>query len=116
MVQLKNQDNELWLAERFTMGQAWVDLLLLANHADGSFWVRRIEVHVKRGEVAYSALTLAARWKWNRKTVARFLGMLKKRGMVDTRISNLTTVITPARNILTHCLLRHTEQRDGRSN
>ena len=29
-------ENDLWLAEKFTMGQAWVDLIGHANHKPGS--------------------------------------------------------------------------------
>ena len=28
------QDNKLWYSEPLTKGQAWVDLILLANHKD----------------------------------------------------------------------------------
>lgn len=38
------QDNDLWLAEPFTWAQAWIDLLLNANHKAASFWVRKVEI------------------------------------------------------------------------
>ena len=34
----KLQDNPLWTCEAFTRGQAWVDLILLANHSYGYFY------------------------------------------------------------------------------
>lgn len=86
-------EHEFWLGERFTKGQAWIDLLLLANHKDGSFWIRGIEILVKRGEVARSMQTLAERWKWNRKTVGTFVMALNKRKMVVSRTDNKTTII-----------------------
>lgn len=42
--------HELWTAEPFTRGQAWVDLLLLANHRPGHIRKRGILVEVERGQ------------------------------------------------------------------
>ena len=59
----KLKDNKLWLCEPFTRGQAWVDLLLLANHEDNFFYCREHKIEVKRGEVGWSQLKLAKRWR-----------------------------------------------------
>jgi uncharacterized phage protein (TIGR02220 family) len=61
-----------WLAEPFTRGQAWVDLLLLANHKPGFIRRRGIMVMVERGQVGYSVESLAERWKWSKGKVLRF--------------------------------------------
>lgn len=29
------KDSDLWLSEKFTRGQAWADLVMLANHKPG---------------------------------------------------------------------------------
>lgn len=87
-------DNDLWSAEPFTYGQAWVDLLLSANYADRSVWIRGIEVPVKRGQLAWSELTMSKRWKWSRGKVRRYLVMLETRGMVVQQKSKLTTILT----------------------
>ena len=87
------QDNDFWLKERFTWAQAWIDLLLLANHKENSFWIRGIEIKVKRGEIAYSMVSLAKRWKWTPKTVASFYQALTKRKMVLSKMDNKTTFI-----------------------
>jgi hypothetical protein len=76
------QDNDLWLAEPFTWAQAWIDLLLNANHKPGSFWVRRVEVKLERGQLGWSEITMSERWKWSRGKVRRYLGMLETRGMI----------------------------------
>lgn len=88
------QDNDLWLAEPFTWAQAWIDLLLNANHKPGSFWVRRVEVKLERGQLGWSEITMSERWKWSRGKVRRYLGMLETRGMIVQQKTQLTSVIT----------------------
>lgn len=88
------QENEFYFSERFTKTQAWVDLLLLANHKAATVFIRGIEIHLQPGELCYSQLTLAKRWKWNFKTVVAFLKMLSKRQMLETRITNVTSLIS----------------------
>lgn len=87
-------ENELWLSEPFTKAQAWVDLFANANHKSGSFWVRGIEVCLKRGQLGWSKVTMAKRWRWNIKTVRRFLDGLEKGQQIGQQISNETTIIT----------------------
>ena len=88
------QDNELYRRERFTWMQAWVDLLLLATHKRQAVFIRGIQVMLNPGELCYSQLSLAKRWRWNRKTVMAFLDDMKLRDMLDTRSDNVTTVIS----------------------
>jgi len=72
-------DHDLWTQEPFTRGQAWVDLLMLANHAPAQFRVRGNLVLVNRGEVARSEDSLAQRWKWSRNKVRRFMVELSEK-------------------------------------
>ena len=55
-------ENKLYFEEPFTRYQAWIDLLLLANHKDGYFMKRGTLVKVPRGTVGYSMKELAKRW------------------------------------------------------
>ena len=87
-------ENEFYFSERFTKSQAWIDLLLLANHKPNTIYIRGVEVMTQTGELCYSQLTLSKRWKWHRKTVHNFLLMLSKRQMIRNRITKITTVIT----------------------
>jgi len=87
-------ESEIWTAERFSKGQAWVDLLLLANHKPQTIFIRGIEIKILRGQLAYSQLTLAKRWGWNFKTIVTFLRWLQNRGMLETKTNNQTTIIT----------------------
>ena len=86
--------NEFYFSERFTKTQAWIDLLLLANNKPATFFIRGNEVKLKRGELGYSIKTLSERWKWNERTVDKFLQMLSKREMIQCRKTNITTIIS----------------------
>ena len=89
-------DSKLWLSEPFTRGQAWVDLLILANHSDGYLRKRGIRVEVCRGQVGWSEEKLAERWKWSRGKVRRFMSELssEKEQKTVQQKSNITTLNT----------------------
>ncbi len=87
-------ENEFWFAEKFTKAQAWIDLLLLASHKSRTVFVRGIEINLIPGELCYSQLSLAKRWKWSDKTVKKFLALLKERGMIDFRGGKVSTIIS----------------------
>lgn len=83
--------NDLWLSEPFTRGQAWADLLLLANFKEGQITRRGVRITVKRGQVGYSQEHLGLRWKWSKGKVLRFLKELQngERITVQTGVKNL---------------------------
>ena len=87
----KLADHELWLAEPFTRGQAWIDLLLLANHKAGFVRRRGIMVKVERGQVAWSEEALAGRWRWSKGKLRRFFSELTGRGMITRQHAEITT-------------------------
>lgn len=74
---------EYWLSEPFTRAQAWIDLLLLANHRAGNVCKRGITFEVKRGQVGYSEEALAKRWQWSRGKVRRFLFELENDDSIE---------------------------------
>ena len=88
------QDNPLWTCESFTRGQAWVDLLLLANHSESFFYKRDIKISVKRGQVGRSEVELADRWKWSRSKVRKFLKDLEKEQQIIQSKTNVTQLLT----------------------
>lgn len=87
-------DHELWLKQPFTWGQAWVDLLLLANHKETTIWIRGNEVPLKRGQVGWSIVSLSQRWRRSDRWVVRLLAALETRGQITVQKSSVTTVIT----------------------
>lgn len=88
------KDSDLWLEEPFTRGQAWVDLIMLANHKDGHIRKRGVKIEIKRGQCGYSELALAERWRWSRGKVNRFLIELETIQQIIQQKTRLTTLIT----------------------
>ncbi len=86
----KLADNELWLSEPFTRGQAWIDLLLLANHKTGFIRRRGIMVKVERGQVGYSEEALSKRWRWSKGKLRRFFCELAGRSMISRQNAEIT--------------------------
>jgi len=90
----KLQLNPLWTSEPFTRGQAWVDMIMIANSNDGFFFKRGIRVNVKRGQIGHDIDTLATKWKWSRGKCERFFLMLEMDSQIVRQKSNITTLIS----------------------
>lgn len=90
----KVQDNPLWTSEQFSRGQAWIDLILLANHEDSFFYLRGVRVNVERGQVARSERTLSERWQWSRSKVRKFLNDLEKELQIKQHKNNVVQLLT----------------------
>lgn len=79
-------DSELWNhSEPFGVRDAWIDLLLLANHADKRILFDGEPYTVKCGQRMTSIRKLSQRWKWSKERVARYLKTLETEGMI-TRV------------------------------
>lgn len=95
-IKLNRQITEhwMWTAEPFSHGQAWIDLLLLANYEDKKMPYKGKIIICKRGDVNISFSALAQRWKWHRTTVRRFLDTLASDGMVTINATTKRTIVT----------------------
>jgi len=87
-------ENKIWTEKPFSRGQAWVDMILLANHKPGLIRKRGVRVDVKRGQVGVSIKGLADRWGWSRGKVRRFILELEMEHQIEHQNSNVTTLIT----------------------
>ncbi len=76
LIARKLAESDLWLAERFTKGQAWIDLIMLAHQKARRRLKRGILITLYRGQVYHSAEDLAKRWRWSTGKVRRFLDNL----------------------------------------
>lgn len=84
----KIRDHWLWDDKPFSMGQAWIDLILSANHEDKVIFMNGRRVMIRRGQFVTSITKLAERWGWDRKKVRRFLKVLE---MDNSLVVNGTT-------------------------
>lgn len=87
-----SQDNPLYFAEPFTRWQARQDLLLLANHSDGFFYIRGNRVDVQRWQVARGEKDLCARRKWSRNKTRKFLNDLENMQQIVQQKNRLCSV------------------------
>lgn len=86
--------SDLWLSEKFTRGQAWIDLIMLANHKTGYIRVAGERVNIERGQCGWSKQKLAQRWRWGEGKVKRFFDEMEEDGRITQKTTNRTTITT----------------------
>ena len=87
-------NNWLWEDKPFSKGQAWIDLLLLANHSDEKTLLGNELIHVKRGSKVTSLRKLSKRWGWSIKKVNNFLNLLESDNMIVVKRNTKRTAYT----------------------
>lgn len=87
-------DNWLWQEKPFSKGQAWVDLILLANHEEKKMPYKGEIIICKRGDVNLSIAYLSERWGWGRKKTRSFLTVLENDGMLTAKVTTNRTTLT----------------------
>lgn len=88
------REHWLWNDKPFSMGQAWIDLILSANHEDREIVWNGSKVTVKRGQLITSISKLAEKWGWNRKKVRRFLNVLEMDNSLSVNVTAHGTTVT----------------------
>jgi len=87
------QTHWLWEDKPFSKGQAWIDLLLTANHEEAQTIIGNEIITIERGCLITSEVKLAERWGWSRTKVRDFLSMLIREQMIDKKSDNKKTWI-----------------------
>lgn len=88
-------DNRIWKrSEPFDGRSAWIDLLLMANHADNESIRGMSVIKIKRGQIHTSIVNLAKRWHWSRGKVNRYLLLLSEQQMVQVDSTTNGTTLT----------------------
>lgn len=87
-------DHWLWKDKPFSNGQAWIDLILLANHKDTKEFINGSLKVFKKGTVNRSIESLSSRWGWNRKKTRKFLNALEADEMVTVKVTTHGTTIS----------------------
>jgi hypothetical protein len=88
------QNHWLWKDKPFSKGQAWLDLLLMANHEDSKFLLGNQIIEVKRGDVITSEVKLTKHWGWSRTKVRTFLELLEADSMIVKKSDSKKTALT----------------------
>lgn len=87
------QEHWLWNCEPFSRGQAWIDLLLMANHKENKVMINGNLIVIKTGERVTSIRKLSERWKWSTCKVKHFLKQLESDKMIECLSDTSKTVI-----------------------
>lgn len=85
------EDNILWLSEPFSRGQAWIDLILMANHQENKILHDGNIETVGRGEKVTSLRYLSDRWSWSRTKTKKFLELLQNEEMITYKSTTKKT-------------------------
>lgn len=88
------EDHWLWEDKPYAKGQAWVDLLMLANHEDNKFLLGNELMEVKAGSFVTSISKLCKKWGWSNTKVIKFLDVLEAEKMIKRKSDTKKTVIT----------------------
>ena len=112
----KLTESALWTSEPFTKGQAWVDLLAMANHTDGRILINGGWFDIQRGQLHTSELKLASRWKWSKGKVTRFLNVLKMDGMLNVECSKGGTTNGTTLTIVNYSIYQDSDTTDSTTN
>ena len=88
------QTSWLWEEKPFSYGQAWIDLILTANHRAEKLFLDGDLITVERGDKVTSLRRLSDRWGWSVSKVSRFLDLLEQDGMIVQKRDTKKTVLT----------------------
>lgn len=89
------QHHWLWNDRPFAYGQAWLDLILLAQYEEQKFVLDKPKMLIvlPRGAVFTSQSELARRWGWSRKKVCNFLELLEQDEMIASETAGRGTIL-----------------------
>jgi hypothetical protein len=91
------QSHPFWKEDRvFSKAEAWIDILMMANHSNNKFLLGSEFVETPRGSFITSELKLISKWKWSKTKVRNYLKLLQGDNMIvkssDTKKTTLTVV------------------------
>ena len=114
---LHRQIKSHWLwpdvkGRRYSKFEAWIYLILSANHQARKVDIGSKFIVVERGQLLTSQVALAKKWKWHRETVLQFLYQLKADEMLGIETSNHTST---GYTLLTICNYDKYQNIEGRA-
>lgn len=90
----KIQDHWVWQDKPFSYGQAWFDLIFMAQHSDNTGLYRGAVQERKRGTAYVSIKYLAEKWGWSANKVRRFLEKCEHSKMCHVNGTTNGTTVT----------------------
>lgn len=93
-VDRKITEHWLWDDRPFSRGQAFIDLIMMANHKDNTFLHGTELLTIDRGSFVTSELKLMERWGWSKSKVRYFLNALELDSMLVKKTDRKKTTIT----------------------
>jgi hypothetical protein len=104
----------LWKSShKKTKFEAWIDLILLANHDPYKEPVGYDLIELKKGQVLTSQEKLAKEWFWDRSAIRNFLNQLQRDRMISLKVTTKYTVITICNYSLYNDIRPRKQQRDN---
>lgn len=96
-ISLHRKIQKHWLFDekrKFSKFEAWVDMLMMANHKPNKFLLGNELIELKEGQFVTSELKLMERWDWGKNKLRLFLDLLEKDGMIVKKSDRKKTTIT----------------------
>ena len=87
-------NHAVWGRDPASYGQAWVDLILLANDQPRTVFIHSEAVALERGQLAWSIQSLEKRWKRSGEWIAGFLKFCVSETMLLVDSNRRRTIIT----------------------
>lgn len=110
----KVQNHWLYKEKRiFSKYEAWLDLLMMANHKEVKFVFGNELIEVKKGQFITSIRKLGEKWRWSNRKVTQYLKLLEMDEMIHRESDTKKTVITIVNYEVYH-EYRNTEETENR--
>lgn len=96
-IKLHRKIKDHWLYEekrKFSKFEAWIDLLMRANHKDTKVVLGNELIELKRGQFITSEFKLMEAWGWGKSKTRDFLKLLENDGMIVKKSDRKKTTIT----------------------
>lgn len=93
-IKIERAITEHWIYDDPWKFRAWIDLLVLANHAEHKVNLKNQIYVCGRGEVLRSLDFFSRRWRENRSKIRSFLLLLQKDNMIELKTGSKITHIT----------------------
>ena len=86
------KDHPMWIMDKFTHGQSWVDLLLLVYQQSTSRMINGHAFKVYKGQLLLSDFDFSKRWGWTKEDTDKWMEQLLHHEMISVERGVLTII------------------------